>query len=200
MMIDPDGDGPLGAREVACDVEFDGGGWTLIESFGPANTGVDGLFDGDGDLIDDSPLPGDASAALPELVVQALADGATQVHIRTPFGDDVDPETGADGIWITSGEAAVEVIENLRDLRIINAGLKDDGDEAHQFFTGPNAVLERLNYSSVGACLGFEDDESYPSVYWACGNPFGLHLKGDGYATRWNQNSAEPDAMEVWIR
>jgi hypothetical protein len=201
LTIDPDGDGPLLPREVACDLAFDGGGWTMIQSYTAGNGGPWGLFggiDGAGEPIDVDPIPGDGHAALPGDVVQALANGATQVHIRTHFDAGVDPRTGNGGQWITSRVEASKVIENLRDLHVINRGLWDEGDSPQTFFTGSSGERARLWYKPGYCDPLIEELGLYPAIYWACGNELGLHIYQSEAA--WNRDDTVNDAIEVWVR
>lgn len=200
--IDPDGAGPVEAQPVFCDMVFDGGGFTLIFS---SIAGADSIFapgDAGSDASPDAayylrpPAPGALGAFKGEFV-KPLAEGATQVHIRTPF----EADAGADGgdAWITSTVLAdgglTLPIMNLRSLKVLNA----NAGLAYDFWTGPNAIAARLGYQASGGCSPV-DSAPYPMIYWACNNAAGLHI--DITKARWVYvtETSPNEAMEVYVR
>lgn len=172
--IDADGFSGLDPFNAYCDMQFSDGGWTMIEATGQAAMPRN--------LPSGSPAP-NKPAFLPFVVMQALANGASQVHIRTQ--DNVDKES------ITS-QPDNEVIANLRLGHVLNVGLDTlPADQQVARWTGPNAVAARLSFE----CLTTAG--AWPDVYWACGNQHGFHLIGT--QSRWNYSGSN-EILEVYVR
>lgn len=178
-LVDPDGPGPVAPLRVACDMDYDGGGWTLVVSTA-GGAGPDTLAEGE-------VAPGDAKYVSPD-VLSALALGASQVHVRTP---------GAAATESVTSVADAEPIQNLRQRLVANEGLLGlTAAEQAARWTGPFATPERLGFTCATAGAG------YPAVYWACGNTEGLHLIGAHSRWIWVRN--DPAALnvplETWLR
>jgi|GEM_PF-6465520 len=169
-LLDADGSGALPSRRYACDMDFDGGGWTLILA-----------SNGKTDLVEGPATPGAASYA-PVAEVKAIAGASTQVHIRTA-GDAANKS-------ITSvGDAA---IKNLRAGNSPGLGMKSVAAATN--WSGPLATDERLKYT----CDKTGNDAKYPNIYWACGLSNGLHLCSEG--STWSLNGEPASPLETWIR
>jgi Fibrinogen beta and gamma chains, C-terminal globular domain len=199
-LIDPDGAGPLEELPLYCDMAFAGGGWTLILSnvsgrtlAAPGDAGSNASPDAS--YYFREPAPG-ALGALKAPHAQALALGAIDLHIRTPFAD---PANSGDAGYITSiapGDGGPSfAIRNLRAGRVANAN--GDGGFAADW-SGPNANLARLSFSNTGGFCSPLNTTPYPQIYWACLNQIGLHL---GLTiVKWNFASPADEAMEVYVR
>jgi hypothetical protein len=141
--IDPGDNGvPFAAW---CDMDYAGGGWTLVvsnDSGGGASTAGE-------------PLPG-TTQHLSRDRLRPLALGATQVHIRTSGQADTRSVTSA------PGSPPIENLRAFNMLEVINAG-----PSASDSWSGP--MLSHIQYS----CSPLNLD--YPSVFHACGNSRGIH-------------------------
>jgi hypothetical protein len=202
--IDPDGaEGPLPPLSVYCDMEFDNGGWTLIQSFtGQDSPQLLGNGDvGDGGTILGTPQPGKLGG-LTGSVVKALATNGDQVHIRLSFAS----ANGADkATWVTSKPSDATptlVIQNLRNLDVLTKGTDGGFDD----WTGPKATAEKLAWVPMygggpTTCANPVEATKYPSIYWACGNFTSMNLYAPQALCRWRYSpSVQNEPMEVYVR
>lgn len=169
-LLDADGTGVLPSRRYVCDMDFDGGGWTLILASNAKTA-----------LAEGTATQGTASYA-PVAEVKAIAAASTHVHIRTAG----DPTNNS----ITSASDAA--ITNLRAGNSPGQGMKNVAAATN--WSGPLATDGRLKYS----CDKTGNDAKYPNIYWACGLSNGLHLCSAG--STWSLNGEPPTALETWIR
>lgn len=184
-LVDPDGAGAIAPLDAQCDMTFnDGagggaGGWTMIlstvDTKGPTN-------------LTEGPVLAASAAYLPLATMQAFANAASQVHIRS---------TGLAATESVTSKANNEAITNLRAGNQTNEGLFGlTPVEQVDRWTGPFAVADRLSFTCA------TDTIVWPSVYWACGNQVGLHVIGT--LSQWNYNNvgsaAENVNMEVYVR
>lgn len=177
--IDLDGAaGAMAPFKAQCDFGFDGGGWTLIESF----SNLDGP-----DKVTESAevLPG-TSHYLPTATMQLLATLSSQVHLRT---------AGAAATDSITSTANSEPIANLRQGLLANQGLYGlSGADQASRWTGPLADESHLSFSCPIS-------GGYPAFYWACGNVDGLHVTSNVAVWRWQGGSPANNLnLEIYLR
>jgi hypothetical protein len=215
--IDVDGPGPIPPLGLYCDMSFNQGGWTMIQSYtgqsspqdllGADGGGVDG---GTGFLVG-PPSPG-AFGALTGTVVEAIAGISTQVHIRMSFQSDAGAN---EATWITSRAptSSSDVPLPIAALRTLHVVTKGSSGGFADFF-GPSATAAELSwtpsYTAVSvSCEGLVDQAVYPNIIWPCGNDTGVTIitlqpnagGAGGHATatwRWAGPTEQP--VEVYVR
>jgi hypothetical protein len=161
--IDPDASGPIPTLLVHCDMDFDGGGWTLIMASGGLGTD---------NMVQQSVAPGQSllvnGSYLRADIAQALAQMAEQVHVRE--------YTKVSTFSVTSVPGG-KPIQNLRNLCAlnVNSAINSAGvgpDVVATEWTGPQATTSRL-WGVVTSCGG---PFPYPTIYWSVNNFSGLNL------------------------
>jgi large repetitive protein len=196
FLIDPDGTGPITQFSAYCLMQFDGGGWTLIESTnggGPAN-GVPGV------------VTQNSAKWMPVGTIDALANLSSRVHVRSPVSPGTDPPLN----YVESvGGVDNAVILNLRVENNLNAAFVDPVNNANQesFWSVPvsdNTIPGGNDPNTVHIfdfnCMGGIFD-SWPDVYDtnSCGaNAAGWQLAGA--FSEWQAGALTNIPLEVYAR
>ncbi|WP_394848018.1 hypothetical protein LZC95_11205 [Pendulispora brunnea] len=177
-LMSPNGDSDTTAY---CDMVYDGGGWTLILAT-TNNSGPDELTAASSK---EEIAPGKKKYMTTDRM-KALAALSSQVHVR---------ESGKPDQSITSTRDS-EPITNLRKGQLVNFGMETLGAAAQVArWTGVYAVEKTLGFSCAIT------DQTYPAIYWACGNNEGMHLVRS--LSVWKHEGETPNKnipMDVFLR
>lgn len=135
--------------DVYCDMTD--GGWTLIAGFVPGHIPLLSY-----EIVPAQPL----GRYMPETAVKALAAVSSQVR----FVNHTTPTDYLESV------ADTLPIQKLRQLRLLG----DDANNAtnHTYWTAAGT----LTTDSVDYTCPDTSSRGYPDLYWACGNPTGLHV------------------------
>jgi cysteine-rich repeat protein len=164
-------------RTVTCDMEFQGGGWTLIMAtrfFGP----------------EDVPFNDQAISGVPSRLgvrdVAALARSSGQVHIRA--------EGQAATRSMTSVPGSLPIVRLAQGATL--SPLNQKNNDRESIFFGSTEWSGPLASSTDG--LICPPTQGYPQILHTCGNSIGTHLLG-GVSTL-TRVGAENEAVEVYVR
>jgi cysteine-rich repeat protein len=164
-------------RTVTCDMEFQGGGWTLIMAtmfFGPETV-----------AFNDQAISG-VPSRLGVRDVAALARSSGQVHIRA--------EGQAATRSMTSVPGSLPIVRLAQGATL--SPLNQKNNDRENIFFGSTEWSGPLASSTDG--LICPPTQGYPQILHTCGNSFGTHLLG-GVSTL-TRVGAENEAVEVYVR
>ncbi|MGD0678465.1 MAG: fibrinogen-like YCDxxxxGGGW domain-containing protein [Polyangiaceae bacterium] len=180
------------ALEVYCDMDFAGGGWTLVQSTNGGSCAPATETAG--------PVALGSCAYVPYAAVTALAHVSTSVHVRPASGSAVPTA------YITSATALP--IENLRMGLVANANeaVGDAGaEEAAWTVVGDpgKATSQGRTPESILTFTCSVAGEMWPAVYHACGNGadgFALDVVDNVSYWNWGIMPRVNVPMEVYLR
>ncbi|WP_394832689.1 hypothetical protein LVJ94_39915 [Pendulispora rubella] len=166
-----------------CEMEFDGGGWSLIEATSNQR-GPSDLAEANAEL----PIDVESNCYMKTATMKALAGLSTQIHIR----QNADPNDS-----LSSNAESTVLLDNLRAGNILNYDLhKLSKDQQVALWTGSRANVDGVSFS------GNVNDRRYPDIYWSRNNAKGLHFFGVLSTFKWDgdTNRANNQPMEIYLR
>lgn len=171
--LDPDSTGPMPAFYTHCDMDYDGGGWTLLLNRTAGHqtsqkTNIDST--------------GTGSGYLPGTAVQALALVSSQVRLRTGA-----TFPGLDHAVISNNSAAILALRN-------NQNWNQTGASGNAWTVVSGSWCWTANCPPVGA-------SSWPNMYHSCGLANCVHwMSGDCFSRVSGGCSGGENVNTVWVR
>jgi hypothetical protein len=149
----------------------------------------------------------DSGSYLPGVIVAALARASTRIRLDSREGVGGFAESVPNADAGTSG-GSIALLRDLKVLHPANPGASPYQAPSDAWLVGGNFSLARLSFPGAPTCFTTSNPVfGYPSIYWACGNGSGLHIKPvDGpdaspdLVTQHGLSASSSEALDVWVR